>query len=207
MIVPGFKFAATAAAIKKPGVLDLALMVADTPAAAAGVFTTNRVKAAPVLITQARLRAGAAQAILVNAGNANACNGPRGLETARATCRAAAKLLNIPERLVLPSSTGVIGAPLPGDRITQALPQLVAGLHPDGLGEAARAIMTTDTRPKASLVKGMIDGKEFTLAGIAKGSGMIHPDMATLLVFIFTDAAATPQGPENAAAPGPAHQF
>jgi glutamate N-acetyltransferase/amino-acid N-acetyltransferase len=193
MIVPGFKFAATAAAIKKPGVLDLALMVADTPAAAAGVFTRNRVKAAPVLITQDRLRQGAAQAILVNAGNANACNGPRGLETARATCRAAAKLLNIPERLVLPSSTGVIGAPLPGDRITQALPQLVAGLDPDGLGEAARAIMTTDTRPKASLVQGIIEGKKFTLAGIAKGSGMIHPDMATLLVFIFTDAAATSQ--------------
>lgn len=193
MIIPGFRFAATAAGIKKPGVLDLALMVADTPAAAAGVFTKNRVKAAPVLVTQARLRKGIAQAILVNAGNANACNGPRGLAAARDTCRAASKLLNIPERLVLPSSTGVIGAPLPGDRITQALPRLVAGLHPDGLGEAARAIMTTDTRPKASLVQGIIDGKKFTLAGIAKGSGMIHPDMATLLVFIFTDAAATPQ--------------
>ena len=193
MIVPGFKFAATAAAIKKPGVLDLALMVADTPAAAAGVFTKNRVKAAPVLITKDRLRAGRAQAILVNAGNANACNGPEGLAVARETCRAAAELLHIPDRLVLPSSTGVIGAPLPGDRILQALPQLVAGLNPDGLGEVARAIMTTDTRPKASLVKGMIDGKEFTLAGIAKGSGMIHPDMATLLVFIFTDAAASPK--------------
>jgi len=193
MIVPGFKFAATAAGIKKPGVLDLCLMVADTPAAAAGVFTKNRVKAAPVLITKDRLRAGRAQAILVNAGNANACNGPQGLATARETCQAAAKLLNIPERLVLPSSTGVIGAPLPGDRITRALPQLVAGLNPDGLGEVARAIMTTDTRPKASLVKGIIDGREFTLAGIAKGSGMIHPDMATLLVFLFTDAAASPK--------------
>jgi len=193
MIVPGFRFAATAASIKKPGVLDLALMVADTPAAAAGVFTRNRVKAAPVLITKDRLRGGSAQAILVNAGNANACNGPLGLATARETCRAAAELLNIPERLVLPSSTGVIGAPLPGDRIIQALPQLVAGLDPDGLGEVARAIMTTDTRPKASLVKGIIDGKEFTLAGIAKGSGMIHPDMATLLVFIFTDVAASPK--------------
>jgi len=193
MLIPGFKFAATAASIKKPGVLDLALMVADTPAAAAGVFTRNRVKAAPVLVSRERLRQGRAQAILVNAGNANACNGPDGLATARDTCRAAAKLLNIPERLVLPSSTGVIGAPLPGDRITQALPQLVAGLNPDGLGEAARAIMTTDTQPKASLVKGMIDGMEFTLAGIAKGSGMIHPDLATLLVFIFTDAAATPK--------------
>ena len=107
-----------------------------------------------MVITQARLRAGTAQAILVNAGNANACNGPRGLEHRPGTCRAAAKLLNIPERLVLPSSTGVIGAPLPGDRITQALPQLVAGLHPDGLGEAARAIMTTDTRPKARWCRG-----------------------------------------------------
>jgi glutamate N-acetyltransferase / amino-acid N-acetyltransferase len=193
MIVPGFKFSATAASIKKPGVLDLALMVADTPAAAAGVFTRNRVKAAPVLISQERLRKGSAQAILVNAGNANACNGPQGLATARETCRRAAELLNIPERLVLPASTGVIGAPLPGDRITQALPQLVAGLSPDGLGEVARAIMTTDTRPKASLVQGMIDGREFTLAGIAKGAGMIHPDMATLLVFVFTDAAATPK--------------
>ncbi len=193
MIVPGFKFAATDAGIKKPGVLDLSLMVADTPAAAAGVFTTCRVKAAPVQICQKRLRAGSAQAILVNAGNANACTGPEGLAVARETCRRAAELLNLPERLVLPASTGVIGAPLPGDRINAALPQLVAGLNPDGLGDAARGIMTTDTRPKASLVKGRIDGKEFTLAGIAKGSGMIHPDMATLLVFVFTDAAATPK--------------
>ena len=193
MIIPGFKFAATAAGIKKPGVQDLALMVADTPVAAAGVFTRNRVKAAPVLISQERLRAGKAQAILVNAGNANACNGPQGLDTARETCRRTAALLNLPERLVLPASTGVIGAPLPGDRIIQALPQLVAGLSPDGLGEAARAIMTTDTRPKASLVQGSIDGRKFTLAGIAKGSGMIHPDMATLLVFIFSDIAATPK--------------
>jgi glutamate N-acetyltransferase/amino-acid N-acetyltransferase len=193
MIIPGFKFAATAANIKKPGVLDLALLVADAPATAAGVFTRNRVKAAPVLISQERLRRGSAQAILVNAGNANACNGPQGLDTAKATCRQAAKLLNIPERLVLPSSTGVIGAPLPGDRIIQALPQLVASLSPDGLGEAARAIMTTDTRPKASLVQGTIEGRTFTLAGIAKGSGMIHPDMATLLVFIFSDVAATPK--------------
>jgi glutamate N-acetyltransferase/amino-acid N-acetyltransferase len=191
MIIPGFKFAATAASIKKPGVLDLALLVADAPAAAAGVFTRNRVKAAPVLLSQERLGKGSAQAILVNAGNANACTGPQGLATARGTCQRAAELLNIPERLVLPASTGVIGAPLPGDRIIQALPPLVADLSPDGLGEAARAIMTTDTRPKASLVQGTISGHKFTLAGIAKGSGMIHPDMATLLVFIFSDVAAT----------------
>jgi glutamate N-acetyltransferase / amino-acid N-acetyltransferase len=193
MIVPGFKFAATAAGLKKPGVADLALLVAETPAAAAGVFTRNRVKAAPVLLSKERLRQGSAQAILVNAGNANACTGPQGLNTARETCRRAAELLHIPASLVLTASTGVIGSPLPGDRITQALPQLVANLSPDSLGEAARAIMTTDTRPKASLVKGTLDGREFTLAGIAKGSGMIHPDMATLLVFLFTDAAASPK--------------
>ncbi|MEJ2671729.1 MAG: bifunctional glutamate N-acetyltransferase/amino-acid acetyltransferase ArgJ, partial [Deltaproteobacteria bacterium] len=133
------------------------------------------------------------QAILVNAGNANACTGPQGLDTARETCRRAAELLKVPEGLVLPASTGVIGAPLPGERITQALPQLVAGLSPDGFGDVARAIMTTDTRPKASLVQGRINGQQFTVAGIAKGSGMIHPDMATLLVFLFTDAAASPR--------------
>lgn len=193
MKVPGFRFACTAAGIKKPGVLDLALMVADTPAAAAGVFTRNRVKAAPVLVSQDRLRGGKAQAILVNAGNANACNGPQGLEAARETCRRTAELLNLPERLVLPSSTGVIGAPLPWYRINQALPQLVDGLSPEGLPQAARAIMTTDTRPKTSQVKGTIDGQEFTMAGMAKGSGMIHPDMATLLVFLFTDVAASPK--------------
>jgi len=193
MIIPGFRFAAAAAGIKKVGVLDLALMVADAPAAAAGVFTRNRVKAAPVLLCKKRLRGGKAQAILVNAGNANACTGEPGRNAARETCRRTGELLNIPERLVLPSSTGVIGAPLPGDRIIQALPQLVAGLDPDALGEAARAIMTTDTRPKASLVQGIIDGQKFTLAGIAKGSGMIHPHLATLLVFLFTDAAASPK--------------
>src|SRR5512138_3016992 len=115
-MIPGFRFAATAAAIKKPGVPDLALMVADAPAAAAGVFTRNRVKAAPVLVSQGRLRGGLAQAILVNAGNANACNGSQGLSAARKTSRLAAELLDIPERLVLPASTGVIGAPLPEDR-------------------------------------------------------------------------------------------
>ena len=132
MIIPGFRFAATAAGLKKTGAPDLALMVADSPAAAAGVFTTNRVKAAPVLLSQERLRGGRAQAILVNAGNANACTGPEGLEDARESARGAAELLKIPERLVLPASTGVIGQPLPLAKITQALPKLVARLHPKG---------------------------------------------------------------------------
>ncbi|HZE20449.1 MAG TPA: bifunctional glutamate N-acetyltransferase/amino-acid acetyltransferase ArgJ, partial [Desulfobaccales bacterium] len=193
MLIPGFKFAAAAAGIKKTGDLDLALMVAESPAAAAGVFTTNRVKAAPVLVSRERLRRGSAQAILVNAGNANACTGPQGLAAARENCRRTAELLNIRQGLVLPASTGVIGQVLPGDKINHALPQLVAALSPDGLGEAARAIMTTDTRPKAYLAQGKIEAKKFTLAGIAKGSGMIHPDLATLLVFLFTDAAASPK--------------
>jgi len=193
MLIPGFRFAGIAAGLKKTGALDLALMAADAPAAAAGVFTTNRVKAAPVLLSQGRLRGGRAQAILVNAGNANACTGPEGLEDARESARGAAELLKIPERLVLPASTGVIGQPLPLKKITQALPRLVARLHPRGLPEAAQAIMTTDTRPKTALLREVIGGKEVTLGGLAKGAGMIHPDLATLLVFIFTDAAATPK--------------
>ena len=193
MIIPGFRFAATAAGLKKTGALDLALLVADAPAAAAGVFTTNRVKAAPVVLSQGRLRGGRAQAILVNAGNANACTGPEGLEDARETTLGVADLLKIPERLVLPASTGVIGQPLPLDKITQALPKLAARLNPQGFPEAAEAILTTDTRPKTSLLREKISGKEVTLAGMAKGAGMIHPDLATLLVFIFTDAAATPK--------------
>ncbi len=193
MIIPGFKFAAAMAGIKKAGVWDLALMAADEPVAAAGVYTTNRVKAAPVLITKKRLRSGKAQAILVNAGNANACTGNKGLEAARETTARAGELLKISPGLVLPASTGVIGLPLPVNKIQAALPDLVAGLKPEGLPEVARAIMTTDTRPKTASFKGKIAGKEFTLAGMAKGAGMIHPDMATLLVFIFTDAAAAPQ--------------
>ncbi len=193
MLIPGFRFAAVAAGLKKTGAPDLALLCADAPAAAAGVFTTNRVKAAPVLLSQERLRAGRAQAILVNAGNANACTGPEGLEDAGACTREVAALLQIPERLVLPASTGVIGQPLPLEKITRALPKLTARLHPQGFPEAAEAIMTTDTRPKTALLREKIDGREVTLAGMAKGAGMIHPDMATLLVFIFTDAAAAPK--------------
>jgi glutamate N-acetyltransferase/amino-acid N-acetyltransferase len=193
MIIPGFRFAATAAGIKKTGALDLALLVADGPAAAAGVFTTNRVKAAPVVLCQERLRSGRAQAILVNAGNANACTGPAGLEDARQSCLAAARLLGAPERLVLPASTGVIGQPLPLEKITQTLPKLVGRLNPHGFPEVAEAIMTTDTRPKTALLREEIGGVKVTLGGMAKGAGMIHPDLATLLVFIFTDAAATPK--------------
>ncbi len=130
MIVKGFQAAGIAAGIKKHGGLDLALIVADGPAAAAGVFTRNRVKAAPVLLCQRRVRSGEARAILVNSGNANACTGPEGKQATRVLTRKAARLLSIPEVAVLPASTGVIGQPLPVDRIEAALPDLVSAPAP-----------------------------------------------------------------------------
>jgi glutamate N-acetyltransferase/amino-acid N-acetyltransferase len=192
MIIPGFQFAATAAGIKKTGDPDLALMLADQPATAAGVFTRNRVKAAPVLLSRERLRSGKAQAILANSGNANAATGEAGLAAARATTGLVAELLHLPERFVLAASTGVIGQRLPAAKIEAAVPELVARLAPDGLPLVAQAIMTTDTRPKTAHLQVKIGGKEVSLAGIAKGAGMIHPDLATLLVFVFTDAAVSP---------------
>ncbi len=192
MIVPGFQAAGIAAGIKKKGGLDLALIVAERPAAAAGVFTKNLVKAAPVLLCQRRLRAGRAQAILVNSGNANACTGPQGKKDARDLAREAARLLALPETAVLPASTGVIGQPLPVALIKEALPRLAARLRPDGLAEAAEAILTTDTRPKTGFLQETLWGKKITLFGMAKGAGMIHPNMATLLAFLVTDAALSP---------------
>ena len=189
MIVKGFQAAGLAAGIKKHGGLDLALIVADGLVAAAGVFTQNRVKAAPVLLCQRRVRSGQARAILINSGNANACTGPRGREDARLLTRQAARLLAIPEAAVLPASTGVIGQPLPVDHIQAALPGLMARLRPEGLPEVAEAIMTTDTRPKTAFLQEKLWGQTVTLAGLAKGAGMIHPDMATLLSFVCTDAA------------------
>jgi glutamate N-acetyltransferase/amino-acid N-acetyltransferase len=189
VIVPGFTAASLAAGIKKQGGLDLALIASEAPVAAAGVFTTNRVKAAPVLLCRARLRRCAAQAILVNSGNANACTGPQGKKDTRDLTRETARLLRIPETAILPASTGVIGQPLPAAQIKAALPDLIARLRPEGLSEVAAAILTTDTRPKTAFVQGNLWGKKITLGGMAKGAGMIHPDMATLLSFIFTDAA------------------
>ncbi len=191
LLVPGFRAAAVEAAIKKPGRLDLALIVAERPAVAAGVFTTNKVKAAPVLLCRRRLRRGQAQAILVNSGNANACTGEAGLNAAVETSGAVAAALGIAPGLVLPASTGVIGQPLPMPRLLAAIPGLVARLHPQGLTEVATAIMTTDTFPKTALTQVDLMGRTITVAGIAKGAGMIHPQMATMLVFLLTDAAIT----------------
>ncbi len=205
--VPGFRAAAVEAAIKKPGRPDLGLIVAAAPAVAAGVFTTNRVKAAPVLLCQRRLRRGQAQAILVNSGNANACTGDAGLAAATDTTARVANLLGVPPGRVLPASTGVIGQPLPVDRMQAAIPALIDRLRPEGLADVAAAIMTTDTFPKTGVAKGMIDGLPITVAGIAKGAGMIHPNLATMLVFLLTDVNITAPALKTALRQGLASSF
>ncbi len=187
--VPGFRAAGIAAGIKKNQAKDLALIYSEVPSVAAGVFTTNRVKAAPVLISRARIKSGKARAVLVNSGSANACTGKKGLADGQRLSRLIASSLNITPESVLLASTGVIGKPLPMSLIEKNLLRLTASLSPAGLGDAARAIVTTDTFPKAGILRGRVNGKEITLAGIAKGAGMIGPRMATLLSFVFTDAS------------------
>jgi glutamate N-acetyltransferase/amino-acid N-acetyltransferase len=190
--VPGFKAAGISAGIKKTPAKDLALLCSETPAVAAGVFTQNRVKAAPVLISRERIKSGKAQAVLINSGSANACTGKRGLEDGRRLSKLlSAALKTNPENILL-ASTGVIGKPLPMAQMESNLPILVSSLSPMGLEEAAKAIMTTDTFPKAAIIRSRMNGKEITIAGIAKGAGMIAPHMATLLSFVLTDAAISP---------------
>ncbi len=192
MEIKGFKFSAVEAAIKKPGRLDLGLIFSEVPATVAALFTTNKVKAAPVLISQERAKSGTAQAILVNSGNANACTGRQGMDDALETGRLVAEGLGIPDEAVLAASTGVIGVPLPMDRLRNAIPPLIEGLATGTLADLAAAIMTTDTVPKLELRHGEAGGKPYTIAGIAKGAGMIMPNMATLLTFLVTDAAVDP---------------
>jgi glutamate N-acetyltransferase/amino-acid N-acetyltransferase len=190
--IGGFRAAAVEAGIRKQGRLDLGLIVCDHPAAAAGVFTTNRVKAAPVLLDMERLQDGRSQAILVNSGIANACTGAEGMGIARTAAREAADALGIAEDLVLVASTGVIGEQLDAAKFGQFLPNLAAKLAPDGFAEVARAMMTTDTVPKTTSRTTVIDGRKIGLLGLAKGSGMIMPNMATMLSFVVTDAAVAP---------------
>ena len=183
----GFKAAACSAGIKKSGKLDLALICADKPAECAGVFTTNKVVAAPVKITESRVRQGLCQAILVNSGNAHACTGYQGLKDARRCGYLVAEILDIPPEMVAVSSTGVIGVPLPMYCFEEHVPTLCRMLKPDQFDGVARAMMTTDAFPKMSGRTITIDGQEVRLLGLAKGAGMIHPDMATMLSFIVTD--------------------
>ncbi|BFU97167.1 MAG: Arginine biosynthesis bifunctional protein ArgJ [Includes: Glutamate N-acetyltransferase; Amino-acid acetyltransferase] [Nitrospira sp.] len=185
----GFRAAGIHCGIKKPGLLDLALVVSDRPGPIAGVFTNNHVVAAPVVLDRHHLRKGVGRAILVNSGNANACTGSEGLSAARSTATQLAKRLSIPSHEVFIGSTGVIGRRLPVERILRGLPELVQRLSLRGGWPAARAIMTTDLRPKSIAVRADINGAIVTIGGMAKGSGMIHPDMATMLGYFSTDAA------------------
>jgi glutamate N-acetyltransferase/amino-acid N-acetyltransferase len=189
----GFRAAAIAAGIKKTsGALDLALIFSDAPATtAAGVFTTNQVAAAPVQLCRKNLveSRGRCRAIVVNAGNANACTGRAGMHTAEETARVAGGLMGIEPSQVLVASTGVIGMALNPDLILSQLPRLKERLSRDDAGKVAEAIMTTDTFPKTCVARSEVEGKAVHIAGIAKGAGMIHPRMATMLSFLTTDAS------------------
>lgn len=193
----GFAASAARAGFKKDReALDLALIYSEAEeTTAAAVFTTNRVAAAPVELSRRHLaqNGGRARAVVVNAGNANACTGRAGSAAARETARSAARLLGVPVNQVLVASTGVIGVPLASSKITGCLPALSASLAARGSDEVARAIMTTDTVPKSRALRARIGGRTVHLAGVAKGSGMIHPRMATMLSFITTDAYVSPR--------------
>ncbi|WP_455370855.1 bifunctional glutamate N-acetyltransferase/amino-acid acetyltransferase ArgJ [Petrachloros mirabilis] len=187
----GFRASGLHCGIKKPGLLDLALVVSDRSGPIAGVFTNNQVVAAPVILDRLHLRRGTGRAIIVNSGNANACTGKPGLAAAQRTAELLARALNIPVNQVFVGSTGVIGRTLPLDRIVKTLPALLKSLSRSGGKQAAHAIMTTDLKPKTAVRQRRINGRLVTIGGMAKGSGMIHPDMATMLGYLTTDAAIT----------------
>ena len=188
MKIKGFKTAAVAAGIRYADRLDLGLIFSEVPAVTAGAFTTNQVKAAPVVLDMERLKQGKAQAILVNSGCANACTGEAGMQAAIAAGNCAALALGIADEMVQVSSTGVIGEQLNVASIKKAMPRLVAGLSPDNFEQVAKAIMTTDTVSKTAYRSVVIGGQEVHFMGMAKGAGMIMPNMATMLAFVLTDA-------------------
>jgi len=186
--IPGFRFSVTCAGIKGTRRPDMVLMVSDPPARWSGTFTTNQVKAAPVILGMERLKKGAPlSAILVNSGNANACNGERGMADALTLCRETSRLLGVPEEQVVMASTGVIGQPLPTEKMAAVLPALVDGLGQASLEEVAAAIMTTDRYPKWEEVT-LDSYPHVKIGGVVKGAGMIHPRMATMLGFFFMNA-------------------
>lgn len=187
IFVQGFKASSIAAGLKKNKAADMALIYSETEAVAAGVFTTNRVKAAPVLLSMEHILTGKARAIIANAGNANACTGAEGLKNAGLTAELTARKLGIKPEEVLIASTGVIGAQMDMAKVTEAIPGLVEGLSAEKIPLAAEAIMTTDSFPKISVFEGKAGGAPYRILGIAKGAGMIMPNMATMLNFIMTD--------------------
>jgi len=189
-VIEGVKFATVAAGVKYQGRTDVMLATLIPGTVVAGAFTRSATRSAPVLDCQAKIGQASSDgaAILVNSGNSNAFTGKGGVASVEAITAAVAKTCNIPQARVFTSSTGVIGEPLPHDRITAVLDILASDSSSDGIEAAAKAIMTTDTFPKGAAASVEIDGKTVSIAGIAKGSGMIAPDMATMLVYIFTDA-------------------
>jgi glutamate N-acetyltransferase/amino-acid N-acetyltransferase len=188
MKIKGFLFSAVEAGIRYADRLDLGLVYSETPCVTAGLFTTNQVKAAPVVIDRERLKSGHAQAILVNSGCANACTGTKGMEVARATSSLVSEALGIADDLIQLSSTGVIGEQLKLEPFARSMPALVKELSADNFEKVAEAIMTTDTVRKVAQTTINIGGKEIKIMGMAKGAGMIMPNMATMLSFVFTDA-------------------
>ena len=190
--VHGFKASAVVAGLKKGDALDVGLIVSEREAAAAGVFTTNKVRAAPVILSERHVEKGKARAIIANAGNANACTGAPGMDDARTTAELVAGELGIGPEEVLVASTGVIGKPMNMDLIAGAIPGLAKALSPDGVPLMAQAIMTTDSFPKISRFEGRAGGNPYRIMGIAKGAGMIMPHMATMLSFILSDIKIDP---------------
>jgi glutamate N-acetyltransferase/amino-acid N-acetyltransferase len=188
---PGFRTAGVHAGLKKNGDLDLGLIHAERPATVAGVFTRNRVQAAPVQLTRQRTAGGRCRAVIVNSKNANCCTGADGLRDARTMTHLVARTLGIDDDEVLVASTGVIGAPMPMEKIAAAVPALCQSLVADDVEALARSMMTTDTVPKVVRRRGTVYGHDFTVVGVAKGAGMIRPDMATMLCFVMTDARAS----------------
>ena len=188
----GFKAAGIVAGLKKSGNKDLALIYTETPAAVAGTFTQNKVAAAPVHVSKLTVKNGTAHAVISNAGCANACTGDEGLKNAHIMGEVTAKTLGCKPEEVIVGSTGVIGVQLPMDTITAGIPKVAAELSPTGSADASAAILTTDTKSKTATATFTVGGKEVHIGGIAKGSGMIRPNMATMLCYITTDLAITP---------------
>jgi len=187
--VPGILAGGVVAGIKPSGKKDLGLIYSSTPARAAAVFTSNQVKGAPVMVSSEHVRGGQAQAIVASSGCSNVCTGEQGVADAREMTRIVGDLLRIPANQVLVAATGVIGVPLPMDKIRAALPKLAQSLSPQGGRAAAEAIMTTDTHPKEAAVRVEIGGRPVTIGGIAKGVAMLEPHLATMLCFVASDAA------------------
>ncbi len=184
----GFLFSTVEAAVKKPGRKDLAIIYSEKEALVSGMFTTNNIKAAPVKLDMKRIKTGKGQAIIVNSGNANACTGEQGMKDAVEMTALTAKALGLKQSDVYVCSTGVIGTPMPMERIRPKITELISNLGKATIDDAAAAIMTTDTFPKAISKKIKINGTAVTILGICKGAGMICPNMATMLCFIMTDA-------------------